>query len=70
MGHRSKMALTLFAIGLIGFILGVAANIIYSRALPLLLETFPQIIASEWAAWGLVGAFLAIACCLIYAYLL
>lgn len=70
MGHRSKMALTLFMIGLIGFMLGVAANIVYSRALPLLIEAFPQIFASEWAAWGLVGALLAIVCCLIYAYLL
>lgn len=70
MGHRSKMALALFMIGLIGFMLGVAANIVYSKALPLLIEAFPQIFASEWAAWGLVGALLAIICCLIYAYLL
>ncbi|MEM1607207.1 MAG: hypothetical protein QW341_03410 [Candidatus Bathyarchaeia archaeon] len=70
MGHRSKVALTLFAIGLTGFILGAVANIIYSKALPILIEVFPQIFSSEWAAWGLVGAILAIVCCLIYAYLL
>lgn len=69
MGHRSKMALTLSVIGLIGFILGIVANIIYSKALPVLIETFPQILASEWIAWGLVGALLAIMCSLIYAYL-
>jgi len=69
LGHRSKMALTLFVIGLIGFMLGVAANLLYSKALPLLIEAFPQILASEWAAWGLVGAALAIVCCLIYAYM-
>ncbi|MBS7639979.1 MAG: hypothetical protein QW804_00865 [Candidatus Bathyarchaeia archaeon] len=68
MGYRSKMALTLFAIGLLGFILGAVANVIYYRALPILIETFPQIFASEWAAWGLVGALLAIICCLVYAY--
>jgi len=67
-GYRSKMALTLFAIGLLGFILGAVANVIYYRALPILIETFPQIFASEWAAWGLVGALLAIICCLVYAY--
>ena len=69
MGYRSKMALTLFAIGLLGFILGAVANVIYYRALPILIETFPQIFASEWAAWGLVGALLAIICCLVYAYI-
>lgn len=69
MGHKSKMAFTLFMIGLVGFMLGAAANIIYSRALPILIEAFPQMLASEWAAWGLVGAVLAIVCCLIYAYM-
>jgi len=52
MGHRSKVALALFAIGFIGFILGAAANIIYSKALPLLLKTFPEIFVSEWMLWG------------------
>lgn len=70
MGHRSKVALTLFAIGLTGFILGAIANIIYSKAFPILIEVFPQIFSSGWAVWGLVGAILAIVCCLIYAYLL
>jgi len=69
MGHRSKVALALFAIGFIGFILGAAANIIYSKALPLLLKTFPEIFVSEWMLWGLAGALLAVLCCLIYAYL-
>lgn len=70
MGRRSKIALMLFVVGLIGFIIGAVANIIYSKALPILIEIFPQIFYSEWAAWGLVGAILAIVCCLIYAYLL
>lgn len=69
MGHRSRMALTLFMIGLVGFVLGAAANLLYSKALPVLIEVFPQIFASEWAAWGLIGAILAIVCCLIYAYM-
>lgn len=69
-GQRSRVALALFAIGIVGFILGVVANLVYYRALPILMEAFPQIFASEWAAWGLVGALLAIICCLIYAYLL
>lgn len=70
MRRKLKIATILFMIGLTGFILGAVANIIYSRALPILVEIFPQIFLSEWAAWGLVGAILAIVCCLIYAYLL
>ncbi|MBS7624967.1 MAG: hypothetical protein QXS10_07710 [Candidatus Bathyarchaeia archaeon] len=70
MGHKSRIALILFMIGFTGFIFGAIANIIYSRALPILVEIFPQIFSSEWAAWGLIGAILAIICCLIYAYLL
>ncbi|MEM2326205.1 MAG: hypothetical protein QXF59_05600 [Candidatus Bathyarchaeia archaeon] len=70
MGHKSRIALILFMIGFTGFIFGAIANIIYSKALPILVEIFPQIFSSEWAAWGLIGAILAIICCLIYAYLL
>lgn len=70
MGHRSRAVLTLLAIGITGFMLGAIANIVYSKAFPVLIEVFPQIFSSEWAAWGIVGAILAVVCCLIYAYLL
>ncbi|MBS7640895.1 MAG: hypothetical protein QXJ19_04895 [Candidatus Bathyarchaeia archaeon] len=70
MGRRLKAALTLFAIGLIGFIFGIIANTIYFRILPLLTESFSYIFASSLIAWGLVGALAAIICCIIYAYLL
>ncbi|MEM2321503.1 MAG: hypothetical protein QXS79_06470 [Candidatus Bathyarchaeia archaeon] len=69
MGKRLKAILTLFAIGLLGFILGIAANIIYFKALPILMESFPYIFTSSWVAWGLWGALMAIVCCLLYAYL-
>lgn len=68
MGRRLKALLTVFAVGFIGFILGVAANLMYSKVLPILIEAFPQIFASSWVAWGIGGALLAIICCLIYAY--
>ncbi|MEM2273678.1 MAG: hypothetical protein QXX56_05660 [Candidatus Bathyarchaeia archaeon] len=70
MGRRLKAVLTVFAVGFIGFILGVVANIIYFKVLPILIESFPYIFASSWVAWGFGGALLAIICCLIYAYVL
>ncbi|MCX8171364.1 MAG: hypothetical protein N3E47_05275 [Candidatus Bathyarchaeota archaeon] len=70
MGQRSRVALTLFAISLTGFILGVIANILYYKAFPILVELFPHIFSSSWVAWGFIGAILAVVCCLIYAYLL
>lgn len=70
MGRRLKAALTLFAIGFIGFMLGVLANIFYLEVFPILIASFPHIFASSWVAWGLGGAILAIICCIIYAYVL
>ncbi|MBS7606637.1 hypothetical protein KEJ14_02195 [Candidatus Bathyarchaeota archaeon] len=69
MGQRLKMMIATLIIGFIGFILGAVANLLYARILPLLLEMFPQIFSIGWVIWGLIGAFLAIICCLIYAYL-
>lgn len=69
MGRRLKALLVLFAIGLLGFILGVIANIVYFKALPILAEAFPYIFTSSWVAWGVWGALMAIVCCLLYTYL-
>jgi ABC-type antimicrobial peptide transport system permease subunit len=69
MGQRTKMVIALLVIGIIGFLLGVVANIVYYKALPFMLESFPQLFMSEWALWGLIGALLAVICSLIYAYL-
>ncbi|MEM1606971.1 MAG: hypothetical protein QW341_03800 [Candidatus Bathyarchaeia archaeon] len=69
MGQKLKMMFAIIIVGFTGFILGVAANLVYAYVLPALTEIFPQIFTSEWVVWGLAGAFLAIACCLIYACL-
>ena len=69
MDQKSKMLGAIVIIGFVGFLLGVVVNLVYFKALPILLEVFPQILEMDWVVWGLVGAFLAIICCLIYAYL-
>jgi len=69
MGQKSKMLGAIALIGFIGFLLGIASNLIYFVALPVLKEIFPQIFETTWLVWGLIGAFLAIICCLIYAHL-
>ncbi len=69
MEQKSKMLGAIVIIGFVGFLLGIAVNFVYFKALPILLEVFPQILEMDWIMWGLVGAFLAIICCLIYAYL-
>ena len=69
MDQKSKMLGMIVIIGFIGFLLGIAANFVYFKALPILIEVFPQILEMDWVVRGLVGAFLAIICCLIYAYL-
>jgi len=69
MGERIKMFGALTFIGFIGFMLGIAARFIYFEALPVLAGVFPQIFGVTWVVWGLIGAFLSVICCLIYAYL-
>jgi ABC-type antimicrobial peptide transport system permease subunit len=67
--QRSKMLGAIAIIGIVGFILGIVANFFYFKALPYLIEVFPQILEVDWVVWGVVGALLAIICCVIYAYL-
>lgn len=69
MGQKFKAAIALIIVGLIGFVLGAVANLMYFQLIPLLMELFPLLFSTEWFFWGLVGALLAIVCCLIYAYL-
>nr|MDO8132982.1 hypothetical protein [Candidatus Njordarchaeum guaymaensis] len=66
---RLKTVGALGFIGIIGFLLGIAANFIYFEALPILTQIFPQILKINWLMWGIIGAFISIICCLIYAYL-
>ena len=69
MYQKSKMLVAIGIIGFIGFLLGAVVNFVYVKALPILIEVFPQILEIDWVVWGLGGAILAIICCLIYAYL-
>jgi len=65
-GKRLKI-LGLFAVT--GFILGAAANLVYFKALPIMIKIFPQILEVTWISWGIIGAFLSIIGCLAYASL-
>ncbi|MEM2703651.1 MAG: hypothetical protein QXR45_10875 [Candidatus Bathyarchaeia archaeon] len=69
MSQKFKAIIALIIIGFIGFILGALANLLYFRFIPILMELFPHLFTLEWVVWGLVGALLAIICCLVYAYL-
>lgn len=69
MGQKLKMILAVTIIGFIGFALGAIANLTYIHIFPLITKALPHFFTLEWVIWGLAGAFLAIACCLIYAYL-
>jgi len=66
MGNRLR-TVGLFALS--GFFFGVAANFVYFNALPVLAQLFPQILERTWLLWGLVGAIISVAGCLLYAFL-
>ncbi len=69
MGEKVKMFGALTFIAFVGFLLGIAANFVYFKALPSITAVFPLILEIDWVMWGLIGAFLSVICCLIYAYL-
>jgi len=54
---------------LCGFLLGVAANLVYFRVFPVLAQLFPQIMGTTWLLWGILGATISAAGCLLYAYM-
>jgi len=66
MEKRLKI-ISIFALS--GFLLGVAANLIYVNVVPVLARLFPQIVVTTWILWGLIGAFISVAGCLLYAFL-
>ncbi len=66
---RLRMLGTLAFIGFLGFLLGVASFFVYFEGLPILMAIFPQLFQITWVMWGVIGAFLSVICCLIYAYL-
>lgn len=69
MGQKIKAVIAIIIVGFVGFILGAVANLMYFQFIPLLMEFFPRLFSAEWLLWGLIGALLAVVCCLIYAYL-
>ncbi len=52
---------------LLGFLIGVAAHLAYTWALPILIELFPELLKAGWLLWGLAGALLAETLLLIWA---
>jgi ABC-type antimicrobial peptide transport system permease subunit len=66
---KVKRVAALTFIACIGFLLGIAANVIFTEAFPLLIDTFPLLSQMTWIRWGLVGTLLSVAVCIIYAYL-
>jgi ABC-type antimicrobial peptide transport system permease subunit len=69
LGQKIKAVIAIIIVGFVGFILGAVANLMYFQFIPLLMEFFPRLFSAEWFLWGLIGALLAVVCCLIYAYL-
>ena len=60
-------AIAIFAIT--GFLVGIAANLLYFQAGPALALIFPQLLEKTWLLWGLIGASVSIVGCIIYAAL-
>jgi hypothetical protein len=57
----------LFAI--LGWFVGIMANVAYFWAWPFLVKIYPQIIETGWILWGFIGALISVAGCMIYASL-
>ena len=66
MSERIKV---LGTFALLGFVAGIAANLLYHTAWPWLLKAFPTILQVEWMVSGLVGALLTIIMLVLWVYL-
>jgi hypothetical protein len=53
---------------LLGFSLGIGANVLYFEVMPILTQIFPQIFGITWMLWGIIGATIAVIGCLLYAF--
>ena len=56
---------------ILGFLLGVVANLLYVNALPALSAALPQLLAflnGSWLLWGVIGALVSIGASLLYAF--
>ncbi len=67
--EKTKRFAAFAFIACIGFLLGIAANVVFTEAFPILVEAFPLIAEMSWIKWGLVGTLLSLAICVIYAYM-
>lgn len=66
-----KKIMAIGMITLLGFLLGIGANLFYTNALPYLAEHFPLFLAmlgTSWLLWGAIGAIVFVAGSLIYAF--
>lgn len=66
MSERIKVLGT-FAV--LGFIAGIAANLLYHTVWPWLLAVFPEIFHVEWVVSGIAGALLTIIMLVLWVYL-
>jgi len=60
-------AFGLFA--LLGFVAGVAVNLVYRMAFPILLKILPEILRAEWIVSGLIGSVLTMTMLVLWAHL-
>ncbi len=66
-----KRIMAVGMITLLGFLLGIGANLFYANGLPYLTEHFPQFVAllgTSWLLWGAIGAIVFVTGSLIYAF--
>lgn len=56
MSRRSKI---MGSFALLGFVMGLAAYLAYTWAIPILIQLFPEILKAGWLLWGLAGALLS-----------
>jgi hypothetical protein len=66
--QKKLKAISVFALS--GFLIGIAANILYfdvaPSLVPVVMHYLPQILGTTWILWGIAGAAVSIAGCLVY----
>jgi len=65
MGERIKI---IGSFALLGFILGVAANIAYYTVVPVLVKMFPELLKAEWILSGFAGAIMTVLLVVLWVY--
>jgi len=62
-------AKVLMLMALLGFIIGVAANVVYHAVAPVMLKVFSEVLLAEWVISGIVGSVLTLTAVFLWAYL-